>query len=59
MLLGPPNGEIRPLVTDGPVGFDKYPLWFQDYRQIADHLKKNLQDILQIDRGKPKDTNMT
>ena len=31
------KGEIQPLVTNGPVDFEKYRV--QDFRQIADHFR--------------------
>ena len=49
------NGEIQPLVTDGPVDLKKWPVLVQDFRQIVDPFR----GIYGINlKEKPKDINM-
>ena len=45
------NGKNRQLVTDGPVEV-------QYFRKIIHHFERNLENIPQTSKVKPKDVNM-
>ena len=54
----PMNGGNRQLVTDGLVEFEKQPVEVIDFRKITDNFWRNLENITQIGKEKPKDVNM-
>ena len=46
------NAENRPLVTDEPVEFEKYPVEVQDFREITHHLRGIYRIFLVKNNGK-------
>ena len=52
------NGENQLLVADEPVEFERYPTEVQVFGKIINHLRKNLENIPQINEETPIDVNM-
>ena len=49
------NRESQPLATDEPVEYENWPVDVQDFRNNFPSFWRNLESILQINKGKPKD----
>ena len=47
------NRENQPLVTDEPVEFETQ-VEVQDFKKTTDHSRLNLQNVLQITKGKTR-----